>query len=83
MNDQTPWELILDIIKKKLNLWERAHLTLNGKHIIIQATIGGHTQFMTKAQGMLPHIEKALKDIMSKFIWNQGTKPRLVMDTLH
>jgi len=80
-NDQTPWEL--DVIKKKLNLWERAHLTLNRKHIIIQATIGGYTQFMTKAQGMLPHIEKALKDIMSKFIWNQGTKPRLVMDTLH
>jgi len=81
-NDQTPWELILDIIKKKMNLWERAHLTLNGKRIIIQAIIGGHTQFMTKAQGMPPHIEKALMDVIRKFIWEQGTKPRIAMDTL-
>jgi hypothetical protein len=34
-NDQTPWEPILDTIKSKLNLWGRAHLTLNGKRIII------------------------------------------------
>jgi len=67
-NDQTPWELILDVIKTKLNLWERAHLTLNGKCIVIQAIMGGHTQFLTKAQGMLPHIEKALMNIMSTFI---------------
>ena len=37
---------------------------------------------MTKAQGMPPHIEKALMDVISKFIWEQGTKPRIAMDTL-
>jgi len=82
MNDQTPWEPILDIIKTKLNLWERAHLTLNGKCIVIQAIVGGHTQFLTKAQGMPLHIEKALMNIISTFIWGQETRPRIAMDTL-
>jgi len=69
-NDQTPWEPILDTIKTKLDLWGRAHLTLNGKRVVIQAIIGGHTQFMAKAQGMLAHVEEALTNIMSKFIWD-------------
>jgi len=81
-NDQTPWEPILDTIKSKLNRWEKAHLTLNRKHVIIQAMIGGHTQFLAKAQGMPRHIEDALTNIMSKFIWDQGTKPRIAMNTL-
>ena len=81
-NDQTPWEPILDSITSKLNLWERAHLTLNGKRIIIQAIIGGHTQFLAKAQGMPTRIETALTNIMSKFIWDHGTKPRIAMDAL-
>ena len=42
-NNQTPWEPILDIIKTKLNLWERAHLMPNGKCIITQAIMEGHT----------------------------------------
>ena len=81
-NDQTPWEPILDTIKSKLNLWGRVHLMLNGKRIIVQAIIGGHTQFLAKAQGMPTCIETALTNIMSKFIWDQGTKPRIAMDSL-
>ena len=81
-NDQTPWEPILDTIKTKLNLWERAHLTLNGKQVIIQAIIGGRTQFMAKAHGMPPHIEDALTNLISKFTWDNGTKPRIAMATL-
>ena len=67
-NDVTPWEPILDIIKSKLIRWEKVHLTLNRKRIVIQMIVGGHTQFLTKAQGMLPHIEEALMNIMSRFI---------------
>ena len=81
-SNQTPWEPILDKINARLSIWERAHLTLNGKRIIIQAIIGGHTQFLAKAQGMPPQIEAALTNIMSKFIWNQGTRPRIAMTTL-
>ena len=81
-NDVTPWEPILDIIKSKLSRWEKAHLTLNGKRIVIQTIMGGHTQFLTKAQGMPSHIEEALTNIMSRFIWNQGIKPRIAMAVL-
>jgi hypothetical protein len=81
-SNQTPWEPILDAINAKLTLWERPHLTLNGKRIVIQAIIGGHTQFLAKAQGMPSQIENALTNIMSKFIWNQGSKPRIAMSML-
>ena len=81
-SNQTPWEPILDTIKTKLNLWEKAHLTFNRKRVIIQAIIGGHTQFMAKAQGMPPHIEDALMNIISKFTWDHGMKPRIAMATL-
>ena len=69
-NDVTPWEPILDIIKSKLIRWEKVHLTLNRKRIVIQTIVGGHTPFLTKAQGMLPHIKEALMNIISRFIWN-------------
>jgi len=81
VNNQAPWEPILNIIKTKLNRWERAHLMLNRKHIILQAIIGGHIQFLAKAQGMPKHIEDALMNIMTTFIWEE-TKPRITMATL-
>jgi hypothetical protein len=81
-NDQMPWEPVLDTIKSKLNWWEKVHLTLNRKHIIIQAIVGGHTQFLAKAQGMPSHIKEALTKMMSKFIWHQGMKLRIAITTL-
>ena len=44
--------------------------------------MGGHTQFLAKAQGMPPHIKKALTNIMSTFIWEQEKRPRIAIDTL-
>jgi len=81
-NKIAPWELILNTIRTKLKLWERAHPTLNGKRLIIQAIIGGHTQFLTKAQGMPPAIIKALNKLIKEFIWGQGSKPRIAMAML-
>lgn len=81
--DATPWEPILDIIRSKLKKWDRAHPTLNGKRLIIQAIVGGHTQFLTKAQGMPPPIETAITKIVSNFMWGQDTKPRIAAQTLH
>jgi len=80
VNNQAPWEPILNIIKTKLNRCEKAHLTLNGKRIILQAIVGGHTQFLAKAQGMPKHIEDTLMNIMTTFIWevlrSKGLKVR-------
>ena len=49
-----------------------------------QAVVGGgHTQFLTKAQGMPPHIEVALVKIIHDFMWDNNTHPRISMEYLH
>jgi hypothetical protein len=75
-NDLTPWETILDTIRKKLEQWNKTHPTLYGKRLIVQAIIGGHTQFLTKAQGMPSHIEDALVRMTRDFIWDRGHLPK-------
>ncbi len=82
VNDATPWEPIKDVIKAKLNNWDKTHPTLNGKKLIIQTVIGGHTQFLTKAQGMPASVESALTKEISKFIWGQDAKSRIASATL-
>lgn len=82
VNDIAPWEPILNTIRAKLKLRERVHPTLNGKRLLVQAIIGGHMQFLTKAQGMPPTIIKALNKLIKEFIWGQDTKPKIAMATL-
>ena len=82
-NDLTPWETILDKIKNKLERWNRMHPMVFGKRIIAQAVIGGHTQFLTKAQGMPPHIEDALSKTLRDFMWDNDTHPRIALEYLH
>lgn len=40
-------------------------------------------QFLTKAQGMPPHIEEALAKIIWDFIWDNDTHLRITMEYLH
>jgi hypothetical protein len=82
-NDLSPWETILDKIKNKLERWNRMHPTIFGKGIIAQAVVGGHTQFLTKAQGMPPHIEDALMKTLRDFIWDNDTHLRITLKYLH
>jgi hypothetical protein len=82
VKDATPWEPIVDTIKTKLEQWEKAHPTLYGKCLIIQTIVGGHTQFLTKAQGMLTLIEDALIKVINKFIWGQDSPTRIAQSTL-
>ena len=55
---------------------------MNGKRLLIQAIAGGHTQFLTKAQGMLERVENTLTKMISNFIWGQDTAPRIAENTL-
>ena len=82
-NDLTPWEIVLDKITRKLSIWAKSNPTLHGKRLIIQAIVGGHTQFLTKAQGMPPHIEAALIKIIKDFIWDNDARQRIALDYLH
>lgn len=83
INDPMPWETILDIIREKLERWNRTHPMLYGKRLIAQVVIGGHTQFLTKAQGMPPHIEEALMKILRDFIWDHNTHLRIALEYLY
>ena len=81
-NATTPWEPILDFIKKDLDRWGRNKPTLLGRKTIIQAIVGGRTQFLAKAQGMPPSIEAALTKIIRTFMWEDDTSPRISLDFL-
>jgi ribonuclease HI len=82
-NNLTPWEPVLDKIRLALDRWRRVHPTLHGRKLILQAIVGGHTQFLTKAQGMPANIEKALSKIIRDFTWEEGRSPRIAMKSLY
>jgi ribonuclease HI len=77
-----PWEPVMDRIKLKLERWGTAHPTMKGRKTIIQAVIGGMTQFLTMAQGMPPNIEDALTKMIRKFMWADNSSPRLALEIL-
>jgi len=83
IEDGAAWETILDKVRKRLNKWENIHPTFFRKHIITQAVVGGHTQFLAKAQGMPPNIEKAAMKLIKDFAWGKNKQARIVMETLH
>jgi hypothetical protein len=81
-NDVEPWEPIIDKINNALKLWEKAHPSMPGRKLIVQAVIGGHTQFLMKAQGMPDNIEAALTKIIWNFMWEKDSFPRIALDLL-
>jgi hypothetical protein len=82
MNAAIQWELILDKINKALERYNKSHPTLFGRKTIIQMIIGGCTQFLTQAQGMPKHIERALIEMTRKFIWEDVNVPRIALKYL-
>jgi len=80
--DLTPWEPIIDKINTKLERWKKMHPTLNGRKVITQMIIGGHTQFLSQAQGMPKVIEETLNRIIKNFVWEGDSSPRIANDTL-
>ena len=78
-----PWETIIDLVHKDLERWKTVHPTLDGKRLIVQAIVGGRTQFLTKAQGMPSGIQDALTKEIRNFIWDDANHvPRLGMTHL-
>ena len=78
-----PWEPIIDLVHRDLERWKSVHLTLDKKRLIVQAVVGGRTQFLTKAQGMPDTIREALTKEIQSFIWDDAEHvPRLGMNHL-
>ena len=83
IEESQPWEPIIDKISKDLDLWRRIHPTLDGKQTIIQAIVGGHTQFLTKAQGMPKNIIEAIIRIVHSFLWEGKTSAPIAKEALY
>ena len=64
IDNVAPWETIVDKIHRNLGFWKRSGPTMKGRKTIVQAIVGGLTQFLTKAQGMPPHIGMAITRII-------------------
>jgi hypothetical protein len=63
------WTRVLEKIETALDQWSKSHLTMEGRKL-------GMTQYLTKAQGMPPEIEKRLSKRIRTFMWNhEGTPP--------
>ena len=81
-NDAVPWEPIVNKINKDLERWGTTYPTMKGRKTIVQAVVGGCTQYLTMAQGMPANIEAAITKIIRNFMWNDDSSPRLALDIL-
>ena len=53
-----------------------------GKHLIVQAIIGGRTQYLAKVQGMPSKTEKVIQKIIQQFLWDGESAPYIALETL-
>ncbi|KAA1476632.1 hypothetical protein DENSPDRAFT_747484, partial [Dentipellis sp. KUC8613] len=83
VDDAEPWERTLDKMRNALHGWQMGHPTLQGKRTIVQAIIGGTTQFLTKVQGMPPNIEDAVIKEIRTFIWPDCKSAAIALDYLY
>ena len=78
-----PWEPIIDLVHNDFERWKKIKPTLDGKRLIVQAIVGGRTQFLAKAQGMPDDIRIALTKEIRNFIWEETSHaPSLSMEHL-
>ncbi|EJD37242.1 hypothetical protein AURDEDRAFT_73473, partial [Auricularia subglabra TFB-10046 SS5] len=76
------WSVVVEKVEKDLSKWNRTHPTLNGRALIAQIVVGGYTQFLTAAEGMLLNVEKKLDRLITEFVW-QDSKPHPInIDTM-
>ncbi|TFK51633.1 hypothetical protein OE88DRAFT_1604450, partial [Heliocybe sulcata] len=84
VDHSAPWEAVLDKVNSTLARFLRGHPTLFEKAHMIQVTVGGMTQYLTKVQGMPPHVEDALTKIIRRFMWEENAPhPPLTLDHLY
>lgn len=77
------WTSTNEKIESVLRQWDKSHPTQNGCRLIIGMEIGGHTQYLTRVQGMPKDVEQRLTRIISTFMWDGSNKPMVGLDTLH
>ncbi|EJD51464.1 hypothetical protein AURDEDRAFT_31365, partial [Auricularia subglabra TFB-10046 SS5] len=68
-NDCDTWEKVFKKVSDQLVNWDRKHPSIEGRRRLIQAYIGGGTQYLTAAQGMPADILKRFKKLELDFFW--------------
>lgn len=81
-NDHALWLPILQKIEKSLDRWEKTHPSIEGRKTIIQWTVGGFTQYLTKAQGMPSKVEMSLMRKIKNFMWDGEGVPAIRLMTI-
>ncbi|EJD46496.1 hypothetical protein AURDEDRAFT_19202, partial [Auricularia subglabra TFB-10046 SS5] len=76
------WSTKLDKLNATLDRWEKTSPTAFGKGIISKIIIGGHTQYLTAAQGMPDDVQDRIEKITVDFFWGEGKKHLINIDTL-
>ena len=70
IDESAIWSPILEKIDLRLQWWDQKKLSIEGRKVIIQWTVGAMLQYLTCAQGMPKSIESALNKHIQKFIWD-------------
>lgn len=81
--DNNTWEKVFKKVCEQLMRWDEKHPTIEGRRCLIQAYIGGGTQFLTAAQGMPPEILSRFKKLNLDFFWEFKKTHTVNKDTLY
>jgi ribonuclease HI/exonuclease III len=76
-----PWGPTIEKIERALEGWKRLRPTLQGKRLVIQAVVGGMSQYRTAVQGMPEKALKEIRCIIRNFVW-EGKRPLINEVTL-
>jgi len=69
VDDEDPWLRVLQKAAASLERWHQQHPTLNRCRQIVQAYIGGGTQYLTAAQGMPSDMVRHAETLSMDFMW--------------
>ncbi|EJD54842.1 hypothetical protein AURDEDRAFT_30587, partial [Auricularia subglabra TFB-10046 SS5] len=67
--DDDTWEKVFKKISEQLMRWDSRHPTIEGRRRLVQAYIGGGTQYLTAAQGMPQDVLKRFRKLELDFMW--------------
>lgn len=72
INEASIWAPIVEAVAKDLKRWAKGHPTIEGKRLVIEMIVEGHTQYKTCVQGMPQQVEAILNKIIKDFMWGNS-----------
>ena len=81
VSDNTPWPGVMEAIAQDLTHWNLSNPSPEGRRHIINMTIGGRTQYLSRVQGMPVDVEHSLITMEHNFLW-EGKRARIAHETM-